>query len=141
MPPADRPPVNVTHLSYNAMVGIGTGLLLLALWLGWAWWRRRDIPRTPWFLRAVAVSGAAAVVALESGWVATEVGRQPWIVYQIQRTSEAVSTAPGLRWGFYAVVAVYVVLTVMTVYVLRQLAGRHETLAPQEAEPEEVGVP
>jgi len=141
VPPADRPPVNVTHLSYNAMVGIGTGLLLLALWLGWAWWRRRDIPRTPWFLRAVAVSGAAAVVALESGWVATEVGRQPWIVYQIQRTSEAVSTAPGLRWGFYAVVAVYVVLTVMTVYVLRQLAGRHETLAPQEAEPEEVGVP
>ncbi len=95
VPPADRPPVNVTHLSYNAMVGIGTGLLLLALWLGWAWWRRRDIPRTPWFLRAVAVSGAAAVVALESGWVATEVGRQPWIVYQIQRTSEAVSTAPS----------------------------------------------
>jgi cytochrome bd ubiquinol oxidase subunit I len=140
VPPDQRPPVNVTHLSYNAMVGIGTALLLLALWLAWAWWRRRDIPRTVWFLRAVAVSGAAAVVALEAGWVATEVGRQPWIVYQIMRTSEAVSTAPGLRYGFYAVVAVYVVLTAMTVHVLRRLAGRHDTLAPQEPDRDEQAV-
>jgi cytochrome d ubiquinol oxidase subunit I len=140
VPPDQRPPVNVTHLSYNAMVGIGTALLLLALWLAWAWWRRRDIPRTVWFLRAVAVSGAAAVVALEAGWVATEVGRQPWIVYQIMRTSEAVSTAPGLRYGFYAVVAVYIVLTAMTVHVLRRLAGRHDTLAPQEPDRDEQAV-
>jgi cytochrome bd ubiquinol oxidase subunit I len=135
VPPDQRPPVNVTHLSYDAMIGVGFGLLGLAAWYGFAWWRRRDIPRTAWFLRAVAVSGAAAVVALEAGWVATEVGRQPWIVYQIQRTSDAVSTAPGLRYGFYAVAAVYLVLTALTVYVLRRLAGHHETLAPQEAEP------
>jgi cytochrome d ubiquinol oxidase subunit I len=141
VPPDERPPVNVTHLSYNAMIGIGTGLLGLAAWLAWAWWRRRDIPRSVWFLRAVAVSGAAAVVALEAGWVATEVGRQPWIVYQVMRTSEAVSTAPGLRYGFYAVVAVYIVLTVLTVQVLRRLAHHHdEALAPQEPDPEEQAV-
>ena len=130
-----RPPVNVVHLSYNLMVGIGFALLALAAWLGWAWWRRRDIPRSRWFLRAVAWSGVAAAVAMEAGWVATEVGRQPWIVYQLQLTRDAVSTAPGLRYGFYLVLAVYLVLTVMTVYVLRRLAGAREALlAPQEHE-------
>ncbi|MGH3886585.1 MAG: cytochrome ubiquinol oxidase subunit I [Pseudonocardiaceae bacterium] len=139
VPPELRPPVNVTHLSYNVMVGIGFALLGLAAWLGWAWWRRRDIPHTPWFLRAVALSGLAAVVALEAGWVATEVGRQPWIVYEIQLTRDAVSTAPGLRYGFYLVLAVYLVLTVMTVYVLRRLAGAptETSIAPQEPEPQE----
>jgi cytochrome d ubiquinol oxidase subunit I len=128
-----RPPVNVTHLSYDLMVSIGFALLALAAWLAWVWWRRRDIPQTRWFLRAVALSGFAAVTALEAGWVATEVGRQPWIVYEIQLTRDAVSTAPGLRLGFYLVLGVYLVLTVMTVYVLRRLALAPETpLAPQE---------
>jgi cytochrome d ubiquinol oxidase subunit I len=83
------------------------------------------------------LSGLAAVVALEAGWVATEVGRQPWIVYGIQLTRDAVSTAPGLRYGFYLVLAVYVVLTVMTVYVLRRLARAtpETSIAPQESEP------
>ncbi|MGH4000852.1 MAG: cytochrome ubiquinol oxidase subunit I [Pseudonocardiaceae bacterium] len=137
VPPELLPPVNVVHLSYNVMVGLGVALLGLAAWLTWAWWRRRDIPRTPWFLRAVALSGLAAVVALEAGWVATEVGRQPWIVYEIQLTRDAVSTAPGLRYGFYLVLAVYLVLTVMTVYVLRRLARAtpDTSIAPQEPEP------
>jgi cytochrome d ubiquinol oxidase subunit I len=135
VPAEQRPPVNLTHLSYDTMVGIGFALAALAAWTAFAWWRRRDVPRTRWYLRAVAVSGIAAVTALEAGWVATEVGRQPWIVYQIQLTSEAVSTAPGLRYGFYTVVIVYIVLTGMTVYVLRRLAGRQPARAPQEAEP------
>ena len=71
-------------------------------------------------------------MALEAGWIATEVGRQPWIVYGVQRTEDAVSTAPGLRYGFYAVLVVYVVLTALTVYVLRRLAGRTRRPAPQE---------
>ncbi|MGH3823593.1 MAG: cytochrome ubiquinol oxidase subunit I, partial [Pseudonocardiaceae bacterium] len=128
-----RPPVNITHLSYNLMVVIGFALLALAVWLAWVWWRRRDIPQSAWFLRAVALSGFAAVIALEAGWTATEVGRQPWIVYGIQLTRDAVSTAPGLRYGFYLVLAVYLVLTVMTVYVLRRLARTPEaSIAPQE---------
>ena len=134
VPPELRPPVNITHLSYNAMVGIGFALLALAAWTGFVWWRRRDLPQTRWYLRAVAVSGVAAVIALEAGWIATEVGRQPWVVYQVQLTSDAVSTAPGLRYGFFAVLIVYTILTGMTVYVLRRLAGR-QAVAPQEAEP------
>ena len=138
--PELRPPVNVVHLSYNTMIGIGTALLLLAAWLGWAWWRRRRIPRTPWFLRAVAVSGAAAVLAMETGWITTEVGRQPFIVYGILRTADAVSPAPGLYLGYYAVVAIYLLLTALTVYVLRRLARHHDTAAPQEVD-EPVPVP
>ncbi|MGY1623522.1 cytochrome ubiquinol oxidase subunit I [Geodermatophilus sp. SYSU D00965] len=131
-PPDERPPVNVVHLAFDTMVGLGSALLLLSLWFGWVWWRRRRIPDTPWFLRAVAVSGVAAVVALEAGWVTTEVGRQPWIVYGIQRTADAVSPAPGLYLGFYAVVVVYLALTALTVYVLRRLALSADTPAPQE---------
>ena len=132
VPAQDRPPVNVVHLAYNTMVGIGSALLLLAAVLGWSWWKRRRIPDSVWFLRAVAVSGVGAIAAMESGWVTTEVGRQPWIVYDVLRTEDAVSPAPGLHLGFYAVLAIYVVLTALTAYVLRRLAHRHDTPVPQE---------
>ncbi|WP_229890237.1 cytochrome ubiquinol oxidase subunit I, partial [Streptomyces griseomycini] len=85
-----------------------------------------------WFLRAVGVSGTAAVVAMEAGWVTTEVGRQPWIVYGLMRTEEAVSPAGGLAWGLAAVIAVYSLLTFFTVVVLRRLARGRDTFAPQE---------
>jgi cytochrome d ubiquinol oxidase subunit I len=132
IPADDRPPVNVVHLAYNVMVGSGSALLLLAMVYGFAWWRRREWLENRWFLRAVSVSGLAAVAALETGWVTTEVGRQPWIVYGHMRTADAVSPAPGLFLGFYAVVALYAVLTVATVYVLRLLATRHDVPAPYE---------
>jgi cytochrome d ubiquinol oxidase subunit I len=116
------------------MVGLGSALLLLALVFGYLWWKRRDAIHNTWFLRAVAVSGLAAIVAMEAGWITTEVGRQPWIVYNHLRTADAVSPAPGLWLGFWAVLAIYAVLTVLTAYVLRRLAGRHDTAAPQEVD-------
>ncbi|MCW2742113.1 MAG: cytochrome ubiquinol oxidase subunit [Blastococcus sp.] len=138
--PADeRPPVNVVHLAFDTMVGLGFALLLLSLVFGGTWWRRRRIPGTPWFLRAVAVSGVGAVVALEAGWVTTEVGRQPWIVYGIMRTSDAVSPAPGLFVGFYAVVVIYLLLTALTAFVLRRLASHGDAAAPQEVDAEPPG--
>ncbi|MGW5049896.1 cytochrome ubiquinol oxidase subunit I [Actinokineospora sp. NPDC004072] len=133
--PADeRPPVNIVHLAYNLMVVLGMALLALAAWFGIVWWRRRRLPRSTWFLRAVAASGVAAVVAMEAGWTTTEVGRQPWIVYGLLRTADAVSPAPGLPWGLVAVIAVYAVLTVFTVVVLRRLTRDSDTTAPQEPE-------
>jgi cytochrome d ubiquinol oxidase subunit I len=131
-----RPPVNLVHLSYNAMVGIGMALAALVAWFAVSWWLRRDLPRSPWFLRSVVAAGPAAVIAMEAGWITTEVGRQPWIVYQIQLTRDAVSTADGLRYAFFGVCLVYLVLTVMTIYVLRRLAGNDAVVAPQEADPD-----
>jgi cytochrome d ubiquinol oxidase subunit I len=135
VPPDQRPPVNAVHLAYNVMIGIASALMVLALWLGWSWWRRRRIPSSDWFLRAVAASGVAAIVAMEAGWLTTEIGRQPYIVYGILETVDAVSPAPGLYLGFYAVVVIYVLLTALTVTVLRRLARSHSTAAPQELEP------
>ncbi|PIM72741.1 cytochrome ubiquinol oxidase subunit I [Streptomyces sp. JV178] len=133
VPARDRPPVNITHWAFQIMVGCGFALLALSAWLGLVWRRRKRLPGTRWFLRAAALSGPAAVLALESGWVVTEVGRQPWIVYRVMRTSEAVNPAPGVVWGFVVVSVVYLVLTVATVYVLRRLARAQPVpIAPQE---------
>ncbi|MET1152728.1 cytochrome ubiquinol oxidase subunit I [Arthrobacter sp.] len=135
VPENERPPVNVVHLAFQLMVGSGFALLALSVWLAITWKRRKEIPRTAWFLRAGALSGLLAVLALEAGWVVTEVGRQPWIVFGIMRTSDAVNPAPGLVYGFVLVCMVYLFLTVATIYVLRRLArDKPVPLAPQESD-------
>jgi len=103
------------------MVAIGTGLLALAAWAAVVGWRRRRLPASPWFLRAAVAAGPLAALAVEAGWVATEVGRQPWIVYGVMRVDAAVTEAPGIRLGLYALVVVYAAMTAGTVYVLRRL--------------------
>jgi len=141
VPVADRAPVNVVHPAFDVMVAIGFGLLGLGFWLALSWWRRRDLPRSRWFLRAGAVAGVAAPIALEAGWVVTEVGRQPWIVYGVLRTTDAVNPAPGLRLGLLAVVLVYTAMTVASVSVLRRLArDKPVPVAPQERDVEEYEV-
>jgi cytochrome bd ubiquinol oxidase subunit I len=137
VPPEDRPPANtLLHWAFDAMVGICSALILLGLWLGITWWRKRDIPKTPWFLRAVAVSGVAAIVALECGWIVTEVGRQPWIVYEILRTKDAVTDASGVWVSLAVVLVVYTALGTATVLVLRTMTRRWRA-----AEADEVDVP
>ena len=137
VPPSDRPPANtMLHWAFDTMVGIGSSFLALGLWFGIVWWRRRDIPQTKWFLRAVAVSGVAAIVALECGWIVTEVGRQPWIVYEIMRTEDAITGAEGVWVTFIGAIALYAVLGAALVITLRAMArrwraeGDHEHDAP-----------
>jgi cytochrome bd ubiquinol oxidase subunit I len=136
VPPDDRPPANtMLHWAFDTMVGICSVLILLGLWLGISWWRKRDIPGSPWFLRAVALSGIAAVVALECGWIVTEVGRQPWVVYEIMRTKDAVTGASGIWVTFAIVFVLYAVLGAATVITLRTLARRwREAGADDEAD-------
>jgi cytochrome d ubiquinol oxidase subunit I len=93
------------------------------------WWRRRALPRSPWFFRAVVAAGPLAVVALIAGWITTEVGRQPWVVYEVMRTSEAVTEADGLEVGYAFLVVVYALLACAVVWLLRRLAR-----APAEVE-------
>jgi cytochrome d ubiquinol oxidase subunit I len=124
VPPGDRPPATIVHLAFDTMLGAASVLALLSVWFLFAWWRRRDLPRSRWFLRACACAGVLAMIALESGWVLTEVGRQPWVVYGFLRTSQAVTHAPGI-WGTFAVVAaLYAVVGVSMLLILRAMSRR-----------------
>ena len=122
VPPEDRPPVNVVRVAFFTMVGIGTLLALFGVWLLVVWWRRRELPEHRWFLRLVVAFGPLSVVALIAGWVTTEVGRQPWVVYGHMRTEEAITGADGIPLGYAALVAIYVALAVATAWLLRRLA-------------------
>jgi cytochrome d ubiquinol oxidase subunit I len=135
IPDDEEPPAHtLLHLSFDAMVGIGSALMGLALWFGFVWWRKRDIPQTPWFLRAVSVSGAGAVVALWCGWIVTEVGRQPWIVNGYMRTSEAVTEAEGIWFSFALVLVLYAGLGTGAVLVLRSMSRRWRTQGAENVE-------
>ena len=122
VPEQDRPPVAWVRNSFQVMVGIGTLLALLGAWFLWARWRHGALPRTPWFYRAVVAAGPAALVALIAGWFVTEIGRQPWIVYELMRVEDAVTGAEGIPIGYATLVVVYTGLIVIALYMLRRLA-------------------
>jgi cytochrome d ubiquinol oxidase subunit I len=135
VPADDRPPADtMLHWAFDTMVGICTVLIALGAWFGFAWWRRRDIPQTKWFLRACALSGISAVVALEAGWIVTEVGRQPWIVYNVMRTSDAVTHASGVWVTFAVVLALYVALGAALIITLLAMSQRWRSAGEEEVE-------
>jgi cytochrome d ubiquinol oxidase subunit I len=133
VPLADQPPVNVVRLSFQSMVGIGTllaliGLAYLALRLrhrallarGSGSPESRELPS--WLLAAVVAAGPLSVVALIAGWITTEVGRQPWIVYDVMRVSDAVTGASGIPIGYGTLAVVYLILAGLVAAILRRLA-------------------
>jgi cytochrome bd ubiquinol oxidase subunit I len=121
--PKDRqPPINVVRIAFQAMVGVGTLLALLGLWLLAVRVRRRRLPESRWFYRAVALAGPASVLALIAGWVTTEVGRQPWVVYKVMLTSQAVTGARGIVVGYATLALVYLGVACGVVWVLLRLA-------------------
>ncbi|WIX81844.1 cytochrome ubiquinol oxidase subunit I [Amycolatopsis carbonis] len=126
--PADtRPTVleaNVVHLAWDVMVGLGTLLLLLSLWYAAIWLIRRRAPTGKWFLRVAACSGVLAVITMEAGWVVTEVGRQPWIVYNLMKVEAAATGNAGVWITFIAVIVLYLALGVTTIMVLRSMSRR-----------------
>jgi cytochrome d ubiquinol oxidase subunit I len=136
VPPSDRPPYNtMLHWAFDTMVGICTVLILLGLWFAVVGWRKRALPQTRWFLRATAVSGLLGIVALECGWIVTEVGRQPWVVYKVMRTSDAVTHSNGVWITFAFLILLYVLLGVATVVVLLRMARRWRA-APADSDAE-----
>lgn len=124
IPASEHPPVNITHVAFQTMVGIGT-LLFVAVLVYWFFrWRGRDPLANRWVLRAAVVAGPLAVIALEAGWIATEVGRQPYVVYGHLRTLDAAGDNPDV-WILLAATAVlYTALTIGALIVLRSMARR-----------------
>lgn len=129
LPKDERPPVAIVHYAFQVMVGIG-GLLALvsAFWL-WAFKFRRALLMHPRFLRLLVVLLPTGFIALEAGWVVTEVGRQPWIIYGVMRTADAVTPVPGQAITFGTILALYLFLGSMSLLVLHRLY-RFETSRP-----------
>ena len=121
VPVADQPPVNVVRFAFQTMVGIGTLLAMLGVFYLYIRFRRQRMPTWPWFYRGILLAGPLSVVALIAGWVTTEVGRQPWIVYQLMRTEEAVTGASGIPLGYAALAIVYAFLAVTVLWLMRRL--------------------
>lgn len=121
VPRADWPNVVVTHLAFQAMVGAGTALVLAGAWYWARVARRRGSPVSRPLLWALVAASPLGFVALEAGWIVTEVGRQPWILFQVMRTSEAVTTAPGLQATLAGFVLLYAALAAVLVALLRRL--------------------
>jgi cytochrome bd ubiquinol oxidase subunit I len=122
VPKDDRPPVNVVRFSFATMVGIGTLMALFSIVLLVLWRKRGGLPEQRWFHVVVAALGPLSVVALIAGWVTTEVGRQPWVVYGHMRTEDAVTGAGGIPLGYATLVIVYLALAGAAVWMLRRLA-------------------
>lgn len=143
-PPDDIPTVrqvNIVHLSWDLMVGIGTLLFLLALWYGGSWLFKKRMPQSKLFLWIASTAGVLSIVAMESGWIVTEVGRQPWIVYEVMRVEDAATGNEGVVVTFFAVLALYAVLGVTTILVLRAMKNRFERRESLEDEFEDHDVP
>jgi len=117
-PRNDWPNVRVVHWAFDLMVGAGTTLLILSIMAGWFAWKHRGLPDGKWFLRALVAAGPLGFLAIEAGWTVTEVGRQPWIIYNVMRTEEAVTPMGKIAIPFVVFTLLYIFLAVVVFYLL-----------------------
>jgi cytochrome bd ubiquinol oxidase subunit I len=122
VPLADQPPVNVVRFAFQIMVGIGLLLALLGVIYLYIRFRSRRLPEVRWFYWAVVAAGPLSVVALIAGWITTEVGRQPWIVYDVMRVDAAVTGAHDIPVGYGALCLVYLGLAGAVGWLLRRFS-------------------
>jgi cytochrome d ubiquinol oxidase subunit I len=116
--------VNVVHLAWDVMVGIATLLFLLAIYYGVYWLFRRRLPMQKVFLLCASAAGVASILALEAGWVVTEVGRQPWIVHNYMKVEQGATTNGGVWITFLVIMAVYLAVGVTLILVMRRMSRR-----------------
>jgi cytochrome bd ubiquinol oxidase subunit I len=128
-PKDEHPPVAIVHFAFQIMVGCGMLMLAVAAWSAWRWWRNRQKDAgewiaSKWFLRALVFAAPLGFIAVETGWVVTEVGRQPWIIFGVMRTADAVTPMPGLVVPFITFTILYIFLAIATAWLLlRQVAA------------------
>ena len=132
------PNTRIVHFAFQAMVALGMLMMGTALWGAYGWWRRRALPDGKWFLRTLMLLAPAGMIAIEAGWTVTEVGRQPWIIQGVMRTSEAVTPMPGLVVPFITFTLLYIFLAVIVVWLLlRQVAASPRIAETEKIEPRE----
>jgi cytochrome bd ubiquinol oxidase subunit I len=115
-PRDEWPPVTIVHIAFQIMVAAGLAMIAVVIWRVYLAWRRVEPSR--WFLRAVAAASPLGFIAIEAGWVVTEVGRQPWIIYGVMRTAAAVTPMPGLVIPFITFTLLYIFLAVIVVWLI-----------------------
>ncbi len=118
VPRDEWPPVLITHLAFQVMVGLGTLMAVASLWVVMCWVRRRDVVADRRLLTLLAWLMPAGFVAVEAGWVVTEVGRQPWIIQGVMRTADAVTPMPGLAAPFALFTLLYLFLGAVVCWLL-----------------------
>jgi cytochrome d ubiquinol oxidase subunit I len=119
--PEDQwPPVAIVHMAFQIMVGLGTFMALIALIVLVFQWRGKDVVSNRLLLQAIVLCAPMGFICIEAGWTVTEVGRQPWVIYGILRTSEAVTPMPGLIVPFLTFTALYLFLGVIVAVLLYQ---------------------
>ncbi len=127
------PPVAIVHVAFQVMVGLGSFMALVSALALWLRWRRRDLTRHRWLLRALVLAAPMGFICTEAGWVVTEVGRQPWIIYGVMKTADAVTPMPGLVVPFLAFTGLYCLLGVVVAWLLFQQGLRSPQITEEDA--------
>ncbi|WP_121811936.1 cytochrome ubiquinol oxidase subunit I [Mucilaginibacter kameinonensis] len=120
IPVKNQPPVAVTHYAFQIMVSIGVLMMLIGIIYFYELWKKKDLLSKPWFLKTFIWATPLGFIALEAGWTVTEVGRQPWIIQGVMRTSEAVTPMPGIQYSFYLFSFIYFTLSVAVIFLLKR---------------------
>ncbi len=127
IPVEERPPTIVVHFAFQIMVGFGMLMMLIGLVYFVMRWRKWDYINQKWWLRTIALATPIGFIALEAGWTVTEVGRQPWIIYGVMKTEEALTPMPGIQYSLLTIVIVYSILTLTVIWLMkRQIKSIHE---------------
>ena len=134
----ERPDVRVVHVAFQVMVACGMAMVAVALWGAWAAWRGRSVPDGGRFLAAVVLASPLGMLAVEAGWIVTEVGRQPWAVVGYLLTRDAVARSGNLWLLFAATLALYAAVGAGTFYVLGLLRRRWSEPGDGEVRDDEV---
>jgi cytochrome bd ubiquinol oxidase subunit I len=127
-PQNEWPPVAIVHVAFQIMVALGSFMALVALIVLFLQFRKRDVITMRWLMMAIVLSAPMGFICIEAGWTVTEVGRQPWVIYGILRTADAVTPMPGLVVPFVTFTALYVFLGVIVAWLLYQQVLRSPTI-------------
>ncbi len=120
IPKENRPPVAIVHYAFQIMVGIGTLLMITGIIFFFFLWKKKNKLLNDRFLKWLVLCTPLGFIAIEAGWTVTEVGRQPWIIYEVMRTKDAVTPMPGIQFSFYMTLFIYCFLSLVLIWIMNR---------------------